>query len=169
MFHRPVYAPNVILVDLPEQQLQKAIPQLMKHIAMNNQIIGVNALSDDYSLASRKIIIHNEEYEVYRELPSDTDNPSRYLLDSGAKVAYYIDASSDTFKAAFVHVYDLIGDEYPIICVSNELTNHLNSSFTIVDSISASTNPDKIDARCMKLNEFLNLNIKYKDNKFIVE
>lgn len=169
IFHRPIYAPNVILVDLPESKLQQAIPKIMKHLSIREQVIGVNALSDDYNLSSRKIIIHNEDYEVYREYPSQFNNPSRYLLDSGAKVAYFIDASSDSFKAAFVHVYDLINDDYPIVCISNELTNHINSAITIIDTEKPTRNSDKITAQFMNLDDFLNSDVRYDVNKFIVE
>lgn len=169
IFQRPIYAPNVILVDLPIDQLEEAIPKIMRHIALDDQVIGVNALSDDYSLSSRKIIIHNEDYEVYRELPSDSNNPSRYLLDSRAKVAYFIDASSETFKAAFSHVYDLIGDEYPIVCISNELSDHLNSSITIVDSLLTIKHSDKFSTNFLILDEFLDKDLNYTDNKFVID
>lgn len=170
IFDRPIYVPNVILIDLPENLLKNALQKIMDHLLLPGQIVGVNAMADDYYLSSRKIIIHQEDYEIYREYYSSTVTPSKYLLDAGTKVTYFIDASAETFKAAFVHMYDLIGDEYPIVCISDQLTNHLNSSITIVQDKKAMPEVSKrIKSTFMELDDFLNVKIEYKNNQFIIK
>lgn len=166
IFNRPIWAPNVIMVDLPDDKLKKKLPEIMRHIGLDNQLVGINAMSDELELESRKITIHQEDYEIYRELLSDSHNPSTILLKSKAKIVYYVDADVESCKAAFAHMYDLIEDDYPIICLSHILPNHVNSAVVICDNVSKYTDKKSDTVAIISIDEFTSYNIYYNEKKF---
>lgn len=166
IFNRPIWAPNVIMVDLPDDGLNDAIPRLMEHIDLPNQIIGVNAISDELEIKERKIIIHHEDYEIYRELPSSNPNPSVSMLKGKAKIVYYVDADKESIKAAFSHMYDLIEDDYPILCLSNDLPKQMQSAITICNDISKFSSLKDNHSIFMTIDQFIESSIVYENKRF---
>ncbi len=168
LFQKPIWAPNVILVDLPINQLEKVIPGILKHLELTNMLIGVNAVSDSDEFDLGKMIIHQEDYEIYRERLLKDENISSHLLKAGVKVAYYIEANKDSYRAAFAHMYDLIGDEYPIICISNSLSNDIESAITIIDSSKKENYQTNSKTLFISLSELFNRKVRYIENRFVV-
>lgn len=166
VFNRPIWAPNVILVDFPNDQLEMVLPKIISHINLPNQVVGINAISDDLELESRKITIHQEDYEIYRELESETINPSTIMLNNKAKIVYYVDANTDSYKAAFSHIYDLIEDEYPILCLCNILPQYVHSALTICSDFNKYS-ASKLDKNIFcSVEQFLTMSIAYSDKQF---
>lgn len=168
IFNRPIWAPNVILVDLSSSELAEGLDKLVRHIGLKNQLVGINALSDELEIASRKIIIHQEDYEIFRELPSESINPSTIMLQEEVKIAYYVDASEESYKAAFSHIYDLIGDEYPILCLCNDLTKKLEASVILCSNPDAYSHLNLKNTKFLTLSQFLNSSVKYLDKAFVI-
>lgn len=166
IFNRPIWGPNVIMVNLPNDEINEFLPQIMNHIGLHHQIIGINAISDELEISERKIIIHQEDYEIYRELPSETKNPSTLMLDNKAKIVYYVDADVISCKAAFSHIYDLIEDEYPIICLSTDLIDHVQPAISIVSNFSDYISNNPGCKHCVSLKQFLSKAIDYSNKQF---
>lgn len=167
MFQKPIWAPNVILVNLPEEKLEDSLLAILKHIGLEGKMIGINAVNDDEDLDFRKMIIHQEDYEIYRERYSNSKTVSAYLLKAGVKIAYCIEANEDSYRAAFAHMYDLIGNDYPIVCVSSSLGQHIESAITIVDR--ECSNSENSKTIFLTLDNMLKNDIKYQENHFIIE
>jgi len=168
MLLRPVFTPNVILVDLPPEELLQWMPDIISRINEKEQFVAVNAMFELNSEVYKNIIIHQEDYEIYRHTSTDKNRISKAIINNGIKVVYFLEADVESYRAAFVHLFDLIGHDFPIICFSNTLKNDLKPGLLVVKDIQTKKQHSH-GSNCMSLSDFFATTISVHAQSFIIK
>lgn len=168
MILRPIFAPNVILVDLIFEDLNQWIPTIIGRINEKNNFVAVNAMFELNNEVYKNIIIHQEDYEIYRHSLADNNEVSKIIINSGVKVVYFLEADAESYRAAFVHLFDLIGHDFPIICFSNTLSRDIKPGLLIVNDINYKEN-HSYGSNCMLISDFATKIISAQTKGFIIK
>lgn len=177
IFNKPIWAPNMILVDAPKagvNGLDIAL-DVLKAIPNRKNVIGIFASNRIVDIEREKIIIEQYDYSIYRE--SDKEKPwlRSKFLKGGAKIVYYIVSPEKEYRAAIVNVYDLINTEYPVICVSEFLSHEIMPAAMIVPSVEdkekaiAESVPAAIDGKIITITDFERLKVFFENQAFRIE
>lgn len=131
---RPIWCPNIILLDSGDQL---AFPvgeakKIIKKIAKDTKLITVYINHEFSDLDESQIVVKSLDYAIYKETSKTNKNATSEFLRAGSNYVYYIKTDIDSYRAAFIHVFDLLLLDYPIICISNNLSNQLQSAAVIV-------------------------------------
>ncbi|HAZ01884.1 MAG: hypothetical protein A2W97_10325 [Bacteroidetes bacterium GWE2_40_63] len=166
---KPIWCPNVILLDKNDpstfstEQVIEAIHLLPPDIPFLFLAIGD---FKDSSLDSQ-IIIQQHGYSIYKENIFKRGNLTSLILETGLHHVYYIHTEPDLIKLAFIHFMDIIGSDYPIICLAPHLSGKLEPAIIIEPS-------EKVEPRTKKskamitLNEVKNISIKFNNQQLWV-
>lgn len=168
IFNRPIHAPNVILVDLNENQLNEHLAKIISHISFKNKFVGVNTINDNQSFNHRAKIIHQPEYEIYRDAIGNEKDISTIFIKSGLSVAYFLDTDEENCRVAFSHMYDLIGEEYPIILVSNYFQNQIDPCLIITDKENFKSLDENVN-KVFSIDEFFNAQLEFSNQLLSVK
>ncbi len=133
---RPLYCPNIILLDsgtdltFPVPEVKAIIDKL--HDNQKVIVVYINHLLDKTD--NLQIIVKSNGYAIYQEKNKEGSNYTSQLLAAGPRFVYYIQTEQNRYRNGFVHFYDILAAEYPIICISNNLANQVQSAAIILPS-----------------------------------
>ena len=63
-------------------------------------------------------MVKYDDYSIYKEIRKKGKGITSEFLAAGSNYVYYIKTDLDSYRAAFIHIFDILSGDYPIICVS---------------------------------------------------
>jgi hypothetical protein len=174
IFNKPIWAPNMILVDAPTSGLAKLDIALdvLGSLTMKDQVIGIFASDRIKNIEKEKIIIEQYDYSIYKKSNKNKSWLRSKFLNGRAKIVYYVISPEKEYRAAIVNVYDLISTEYPVICISEFLNKEINPAAMVVPTIEDKDfalqhkMPAAMDGKVYTINEFLSFKTSFEDQSF---
>ncbi|MBI9066609.1 MAG: hypothetical protein JEZ09_04910 [Salinivirgaceae bacterium] len=134
MYNKPIWSPNVILMNVTDniEEVTLETIALIKKLDPSILLIGLYINHKYKEIKESQIILSNPDYSIYKEvLKNEQTIPSR-LLSAGARHVYYIVPKTANYRQAFVNLIDILGYNFPIICIAAGLANDIDSP-AIVD------------------------------------
>jgi hypothetical protein len=132
--HRPLFCPNVILLDSGKELLFpiEEAKRIVKKLVNKTKLVTVYIHHDLEDSEESQIIVRNTDYIIYRETENNKNRFTSQLFDLGGEYVYYIKTHINSYRRAFVHFYDLQSTDDTIVCISNFLANQLQASTVVV-------------------------------------
>lgn len=133
---RPIYCPNVILLDAdshPEFNKSEAV-EIINKISKKSKLITVYIDHDIKGIEENQIVVKNYDYCIYKEIRVESDCIASKYLAAGSSYVYYINTDVENYRAAFSHIFDILSEDYPFICISKYLAKQLQSAATVVSN-----------------------------------
>jgi len=124
---RPIWCPNVLLLDSGNAQffpIDEA-KEIVKKLTKDTKLITVYISHNFPEIDESQIVVKSFDYAIYREKRCEGNSLATQILNAGSSYVYYIQTFEDSYRAAFIHIFDILGMELPIICISNSLANQL--------------------------------------------
>ncbi len=152
-----IWCPNVILLDARDtsvyssDQLIDLMQQLPSDIPFLFLTIG--DFKDMY--IDSQIIIQQHGYSIYKETINKRETFTSKLLDIGIQHIYYVHTEPELIKLAFIHFMDIIGSDYPVLCLAPHLNGKLNPAL-IVEAVSEDNQSEGTE-NSTKQKPFINL------------
>ena len=170
---RPIWCPNIILLDSCDQ-LSFPIDEaksIIKKLTKDTKLITVYINHEFSNLDESQIVVRSSDYAIYKETNKLNKNVTSEFLKAGSNYVYYIKTDIDSYRAAFIHVFDLLFLDYHIICVSNNLASHLQSAAVILPNKSGKDckatiqQTMKPDIPLYLTSDILSKNVKFRENE----
>ncbi len=175
-FNKPLYTPNIILVESPVSGDKRLdiVFEIIDHLNLGKQLVVLCASDNIFQKNKNQIIIEQYDYTIYRERDTTAKTLASQILKKNPGIVYCISADSDGFKAAISNVCDLIGTNYPILCVSQNLSSSINPACIIVPELSDKQmmieNNNSFNANnILTLNELLDYEVVFESNLFSLQ
>lgn len=137
---RPIYCPNVILLHADDNHIfpLDEAKQIIKKIAKGQKLITVFIHNEINDSLESQIVVKNYDYSIYKETRKKSGNVASELLKSGSDFVYYIKAEEENYRAAFIHIYDILSKDYPIVCIAGNLADQLKAGAIVIENSSQS-------------------------------
>jgi len=138
---RPLYCPNVVLLVSGKESIFpiEEAKSIIEKLSNDTKLIVVYITHAIEDLNDLQIVIKSIDYSIFQEKRSNNARITSEFLNSGAKHVYYIKTDINMYRNAFVHFYDILSSDYPIICISNFLATQLQAAAIII--------PDSLDEK----------------------
>ncbi len=171
IFDKAIYAPNYILIDAPFTGIDNVYAtaeKVMEKLNLGRQLLVICAADRLFEPDPVRLTIEQEGYKIYREMNLNSLSLSGRLWQLQPKIVYNIQSTPDDYKAAISNIFDLIGTEYPVLCISDQLSTKLNPALIVVpeqhdkDSLSQLS----VKAEICTLEDFQKLRLQYQEGAF---
>lgn len=165
IYNKPIWSPNVILVDLANLSgdLYANAERLIDKLKDNEQIISVIIDHNYSSVIKSQIVLANNDYSIYKEDDKTGNSFSSKLIQFGIKHSYYVVPNEMSYRAAYVNILDILGYDYPIICFSSNLSNDIDASAIVTNSLDL-----KDPIKRLTLDDFISKEVFFEKKSFII-
>lgn len=133
IFNKPIWYPNVIVINSyknNERMLEK-ISDFFFCIKTEQQLICVVLDHNITAPVATQILLQTSDYTIYKETRITNESFTSQLLNIGATHVYYIVPKPDAYRAAFVNLMDILGNNYPVICFTDAMVSEIDAAATI--------------------------------------
>jgi len=160
---RKFWCPNVMLLDpnnlaaFPTEELVTIIRSLPKEL--NFLFVVIDA--SEKAILDSQIVIEQPEYSIYRENKPNRGTISSAVFEAGIPYVYYIFAEEEYTKMAFIHFIDILGFDYPIVCLASKIAHFLQPAVFVIPDLQ--TAPESI-----KTQEIVSKSITFFDKKLLI-
>lgn len=113
--------PNLLLVLGNGRNVGKTYLacKIIQHLSKNDEVIGLKITPHFHQVKNSKVLYQTSEFVIIEE-DQINQKDSSLMLQSGAKKVYFIMASQENLKKAFLQLNDLLPDK-AIVCESGGL------------------------------------------------
>lgn len=173
---RPIYCPNVILLHSENNNVFpiKEAESIVKKVTLNREVITIYIHHEIDDLKQTQIIVENYDYSIFKETRENSGNIASNYLKSGSDYVYYIKADEENYRAAFIHIYDILSSDYPIICIANYLVGQVKAGAIVLENKKEDLIEDIKDLvylpdTLFSTRQFLEKQITFNDRKLILK
>ncbi len=173
---RPLYCPDVIVFDSCDQKVFPIndIKPIIDLLSQKSKVISVYINHKFDLIDESQIVVKTPEYSIYKETKPGFGDITSALLRAGSSYVYYIKTEVDSYRAAFVHFYDILSGDYPILCLSLNLAFQLQAAAIVLPESTSQQKKDEIIAGQLHQSpilissEILKYNLSFKDRKILL-
>lgn len=167
IFDKPIWSPNVMVFNF-EEDFSDVLSQsviLINKLAKSIPIIAVYIDRNYSDIIESQIILSNPDYAIYKEVNRHNNTTTSKLLDAGAKYTYYVVPSAVDYKAAYVNLIDILGSDYPIVCIAKNIDAYVDSAALISNG---NVYCRQLDHE-LSFNSFLKQKFSFNNRAFVIE
>lgn len=173
---RPIFCPNVILLHANgsgEFDINEA-KAIIEKVSGQQKLITVYIQNAIIDLNEKQVVIENYDYAIYKETRESSGNIASEYLKSGSDFVYYIKADIENFRTAFIHFYDILSSDYPIVCISGAIAKHLKAGAIIVENGNANIIQELskevyLPETLFTTKQFLGKQVAFKEKRLILD
>ncbi|MDA3893009.1 MAG: hypothetical protein PF517_15210 [Salinivirgaceae bacterium] len=133
---RPIYCPNVILLHSENNEIFSVLEAkaIIEKVTKGIKVITVYIHHEFNDLDESQIVVKNYDYSIYKETRKKSGNVTSEFLNAGSDYVYYVKADMENYRAAFVHLFDILSNNYLIICIASSLGAQLKAGAIVVEN-----------------------------------
>lgn len=172
MEQRLLWIPNSILIDKkhnPAASMQSCIKVLDK-LSKQLPVIFIEQISFEESFVfDFKPLIERDHYQVFRSRDFGSNDNRLFPVNSGDIHAYKIACTPEYFRRAFVHVYDILGHQIPMVILADDFAKETQPfCFIAEEKYQNSTDfIDRSESFVLQADDFLAQQIRFIDSRVV--
>jgi hypothetical protein len=135
---RKLYLPNAVIVDreVCPNGSRKAAMQVIGKLAVTLPVIFIEHISFEESFEIEESpLIERDHYQVFKSREFKQEGNKLISYKSGSVNAYKIACETAMFRRAFVHVYDILGQQIPMVILCNNFYHHTQPFAFLLDEV----------------------------------
>jgi hypothetical protein len=171
---RMVWCPNVLLLEMGTQGSfpQAEIETIVHSFRTINQLLFVEMGDQLAANYVTQIVIDTPNYAIYRVVDFMKLFSNQFKPKDKNFYYYVIDVRPEHLKSAFVHFLDILGFDYPIICMVRALSEFIQPAMVVYPDVETfdqekSAFENLENALLFQLSTLANQNFTYKAHQII--